>query len=188
MIYKHQAIWSGYLGGPGYTTMYGSDDTSAQVFADAVKQFIDSALTHLSIGEFLPLPVRITQNPWVDVIDPLSGNQVGQTAITPGATLVGAGSGNWSAATGACVTWQTMGFASGRRVRGRTYLVPLSGVALATDGTLGANFLTAVRAATAAYVASPATPVVFSPTRLGFTAITSGTVQDKAAILTSRRD
>jgi hypothetical protein len=112
--------------------------------------------------------------------------------VTTPAVIQGTAASGYSSASGAVVGWITNGFHNGRRIRGRTFLVPLGGVAYDTDGTLSAAYLTKCRSAATLYVTN-GSPAIFTRPQPGLsnggaTAVSAAQVNDKAAVLTSRRD
>jgi hypothetical protein len=124
------------------------------------------------------------------------GDQTGEItlSVVPAAVAL-TGSGTYAGGAGAVVNWVTGTFHAGRKVRGRTFLVPLVGNAFQSDGTLGPTFQAALQAAATTLATSSPTPVIFSKkgpaggTSTTVTAIVSGaTVPDRTAILRSRRD
>jgi hypothetical protein len=91
------------------------------------------------------------------------------------------------------ITWLTGLVHQGRRVRGRTFLVPTANQFFDTNGTLAAAFLTNLRTAAAAYIATAVNPAIWARPDPGTTngaafAVAAASVADKVAVLTSRRD
>lgn len=197
-IWRIGFTWTGFSGSPGRTVFYGSTGVStAQVLANDAYTLLNNILnpTGSSVA-LLPAGVRIAQDPFADEVDPATADQVGRLSITPNPDILGVGTGNWAAPAGASITWSTAAFVNGRRVRGRTYLVPLAGVtAFQTDGTLATTFLSGVVAAITVFINGASEPVVWHrPTAGGGGAdgaafpIITGQMKDKVSILTSRRD
>jgi hypothetical protein len=193
LIYRYKHIWSMPTGGPGVTTMFAFPDTTEQVFADAARAFLFDALATTGTADFLPSGCTIQGEGVVDNIENTDGTLQASVPITAPAVISGIGSGSYAAPAGAVITWLTGLVHQGRRVRGRTFLVPLSNTALESNGTLSTGFLTNCRNAATAYVASAANPCIWARPDPGTTngaafAVAAGTVLDKVAILTSRRD
>jgi hypothetical protein len=190
---KVVAVWSGWSGSPGYSNFYFTgDSTGADLtgITGAVRAFF-AAFT-LS----LPTPVSVKVSQVVQQIDPVTGNlQSEKTAPADPAVVVGAGGANFSSPAGACVIWRTTGTRNGHIIKGKTFLVPLTTAAYDTDGTIVANRLTELRAAAVALSAYAATggaklgvwsrPVAGAGG--GITATSTATVNDRSAILKSRR-
>lgn len=201
-IMRVKARWTGFSGAPGYTVMHfrdfdtgdgpGVDPTaaSAQAASDRMRAFLGA------FPELLPITVRIDLDPNVDILEDSTGTMVDSLTVTPGAQLSGSSGGNYSAAIGAVVNWSTGSIRAGRRVRGRSFLVPLSSTAFFTDGTLSASALTTLQAAANILVDRTNTPdlgVYARPTLAGaadgqWVVATGARVPDMGAVLRSRRD
>lgn len=97
-----------------------------------------------------------------------------------------------AAGVGACVTWNTGLIVAGRRLRGRTFLVPLSTQAYDNDGTLTLAAQTALENFGTALLAVGGLGVWHRPTAAGndgaASGVTSFRLRDKVAVLRSRRD
>lgn len=150
---------------------------------------------------YLPSVVSLDYLTDVEVIDVPTGNLLGVvTAGSVAATTGGAAASlAWSAPSGACITWSTAGLrtvtSKPRRVRGRTFLVPLSTSAYDQSG----NLLTA--ALTAFNTAATGLRGNFNGQKFGiygrpgvngapvgvYHAVTGHRITDQAAVLRSRR-
>jgi len=201
-LLKVSTKWTGFSGAPGYTNLYfrdfgtgdgsGSDPdvAQAQAAADRVRAFFQ-----LLSGSF-PAAVRINVEGTVDTIDSATGELVGSLSVTAPATVSGSATGGYSAASGAVVTWRTAGIRKGRRIRGRTFLVPLASTAYEVDGTLATTIRGNIVSAATTLSDSTLTPdlgVWARPSVSGATdgqwaAVTGSTVPDMSAVLRSRRD
>lgn len=207
-MYRVRSVWSGGVGLPGYTNFYWSsigDDGVINV-ADAlvnVKAFWEA------IKGLLPPVLRIDVDNNVDVLDPVTGNLTSVITRTEGGTVTPVANSaldGYSAPSGACVTWSTPDFVGGHRVKGRTFLVPLSKAVFDTTGSIQTGNLDTIRAAALGLYTKGVTgtadmviwhrprkanplavpPVAAAP---GSQHLVNGhSVADKAAILTSRRD
>jgi len=189
--------WTGFVGGPGYTNIYFRPTTGSVVtqgVADA-----SAAKVHAFLTAWLPAihtSVTVTVNPSVEAISDFTGNLVDFFTSAPGAGRIGTGTGTFSASQGACVNWYTAGIRNNRRVRGRSFMVPLTSngfdntgtlddAKLATWRTAAATMISTSDAAKLAVWARPTAPAATDGE--SFNVVTS-TVNDKGAILTSRRD
>lgn len=191
-ILRVQSVWSGWSGAPGYTNFHfsgtiGSVD-AASSFA-AVSEFWETVAGSLAPG----LSIRVS--PTVEMLDDQTGELIEYEDVEDSATWGSAGSSTgWSAATGAVINWMTNTVSAGRRVRGRTFLVPLSGNSYDDAGTLTPTVLGRIRGAASDLIAADGAQelVVFSRPRAGGTGVaapvTSARVPDMAAVLRSRRD
>lgn len=193
------AKWAGFSGAPGYSNFFfrdfaaGNEPTQAQAQGgvNRVNTFLGAIQT------LLPPNVNITVQPIVDVIEETTGQlttsfSVPTPTAVPGTSTVT----TYSAPTGAVVTWRTAGVRAGRRVRGRTFLVPLATNCYQADGTLDTAKAATLATASAALADSSGTPdlgVWARPTSKGASdgvwwLVTNATVPDMAAVLRSRRD
>lgn len=181
--------WTGFIGAPGYSTFIIDDNAQAAALVDGVKTFFDG------LNDSLPDDVTINVPNQLDVFDETTGELTGViTASTPD-TIVGLGTEGYSAPSGAVVNWPTDGFVAGRRVRGRTFLVPLRQSAYQTNGTLTDSFVSGVTALGNALLDDVAgSMVIWSRPRPATSTpgsihqVQNAIVPDKAAVLRSRRD
>jgi hypothetical protein len=90
------------------------------------------------------------------------------------------------------VDWITDTITNRRRLRGRTFLVPIAGNAYQTNGTLYDSARTALQTAATAFVAAQSTSFVIYHRGTGSDGsnglVTSAFVPDMIAVLRSRRD
>lgn len=190
-------LWTGFIGAPGFTNLYFRNATPGiidQAVVDNAVAKVDSFIG--SLINRLPPSVTVATDATVEVIDDTNGELQSFMQATVLAPRNGSGTGNYSAAAGAVMNWYTSTVRNGRRIRGRSFMVPLAGSALASDGTLDSTQLTGLRAmADGLRAASGASRLVVwgRPTSPGATdgvsaEVTSSTVPDKTAVLTSRRD
>jgi len=187
-VAKVQVGWSGFIGSPGVSTFYIREtEPGGTVELAPLRQFLSAALTG-----FLPNGVTLTFPTVGDVILDTTGTIVGTWTAAPQAPIIGASIGVFSGTSGAVVTWRTIVLVGGRRVRGRTFLVPLAGTAYASDGTLATNFRDGVLAAAAAVIQDPFAKLGIFHRPVGgaggvVAAIAAATMTDKAMVLRSRR-
>jgi hypothetical protein len=184
-ILKVQAIWTGFIGAPGYTTHY--FDGAALTIPAQMRVFFDAIKATLP-----PVVVVAPQNSGM-IIEDSTGEAVGIWSQAAAATVTGTGSGAYSAPSGAVVDWKTDDFVNGRHVQGRSFLVPLSGGAFQTDGTILGTQLTILQNAAAAYVAGAGGLLLVWHRPVDGAggsshAVTSALVPDKSCVLRSRRD
>ena len=192
-LFRVKARWSGFTGSPGYSVFHfnAPDEAAgpeAQDCADAVRDLAFTWRTHL------PSIVTINVDPAVERIDIPSGGMVEIIDVTAPLAVQGTATGTYSAASGACIQWTTSGVRNGRRVRGRTFVVPLASSGYDAAGTLSTGALTDLQGGATAFADSFAGAVVYArPTGPGVEDgvaydIGAGRVVDKVAILRSRRD
>lgn len=187
-IIRHTAVWSGSPGLPGYSQFYqgveGSIATAAQDGHDRVASFFEI------LGGLIPSDITVTVDPVYAVIDDVTGElQAEQTVGDPAAVIGGTYVSGWQSQVGVLIEWVTGVYTAGRRLRGRTYLVPL-GNTYDDDGTLPQGTIDTVTSAAAYITADPGNFEVWHrPVNGagGFGASISGAViRDKACILRSR--
>lgn len=190
---KVQAIWTGFPGAPGYSNFYfaggGGLISDAQQVADRVGSAFEAIETRI------PSSGRIEVQPTVEVIDSDTGMLQGYQDIDPPDATTGTGTeSGYSGASGAVVNWLTNDVRFGRRIRGRTFLVPLGGISWQNDGTLTTQTLEDIRefADILTNWDFDSEFGVWSRPRGGtggvFASATGYRVPDMAAVLRSRRD
>lgn len=194
-MFRATVRWDGFSGAPGYTNLHfsgtgtptGTDlsDTSAKVrtFFDAFKTYLPNIVT-------LSFPSSLEE------FDTGTGQLVASHSITPAAAVTGTGgSAVFSSAVGACINWKTDLVLNGRRLRGRTFMVPLQSLpSFDGNGTLGVAARVAFESAANALINNASGLPLFvwhrPPPGGGGAAssVVAATVNDKTAILRSRRD
>lgn len=188
-------VHTGLQGLPGYTNWYFFGDPVSQSTLDG---YITASRTFWeSIASHFPSAWRYAIQPDVSILNPADGALQRVMTATPGAQGTFGSTGAYAGGVGACVTWNT-GFVHGsKRLRGRTFLVPLIGTDYAADGTLVDSQLTGLRSAasTLAAVAGfgvwgrPRAAAPGVPALTGaWSAATGAQIRDHVAFLKSRRD
>lgn len=191
------ARWTGFSGAPGYSNFFfASGFLDGGLLGDEAQALADRVANAFRAADLLlPEPVRISIEPEVPVIDSDTGEIQSFNTIEPPAVVEGSGTtGEFAGPAGAVVTWRTSDVRGGRRIRGRTFLVPLRTFAYQSDGTLTSQAITELRA--------------FADTMIGgdldgdlgvwsrpvggsggvFASVTGYTIPDMVAVLRSRRD
>lgn len=192
-VFRVVAEWTGFNGAPGYSVLHfsaigGGTVDEAQPAVDAARAFFEGLTTDL------PGAVRIRVQPNVDVLNEATGDLEGYVTVQAPQLVSGLQPGSFSGVSGACITWTTGEVRNGRRVRGRTFLVPLSSQAYEGDGTLAPATMTRLNAAAEGLRSTtPVLQVFARPTSTGATdgfgaTVTGHRLSDKASILRSRRD
>lgn len=144
------------------------------------------------MGQF-PTGVSVTFPGSGDTIEDTTGTLVGTWSTGASVTTTGGGIANAAAGVGAVVTWNTGGIVRGRRLRGRTFLVPLNTNAYDLDGSLSSTAYTALQNFGTALMGVGPLAVWHRPTAPGAAdgnsyGVTSFRARDKVAYLSSRRD
>jgi hypothetical protein len=192
-VYRVKIRWAGFSGAPGYTNLHFDAPTEpttagAQAVYDAAHTFAEG------ITSAIPNVVSLTVESGVEIVDQDTNQLITILSATPKPNLTGLQTTGFSSATGACITWETGEVKNGRRVRGRTFIVPISSTYYQTDGTLASTVITdLVNAATALAGGGFSFGILSRPSVEGaadgsFHTVSSGRVADKTAILRSRRD
>lgn len=198
---KVKVRWHGFTGSPGYSNFFFREWSDAGYVPSVAEASNSAAKVHQffdAIKGIFPPVVNIQVEGDAEVINDTDGQLVTAFSIGPFANLQGgAAAANYSAATGAVVSWQTGGVRNGRRVRGRTFLVPTSSDIFDNTGSLTSAAVASVTAAANTLVApaanSPDMGVYARPSAPGandgaWFVATGARVPDMAAVLRSRRD
>lgn len=178
--------WQTGAGGLGVATFYALDDETAAVKANLATFFN-------AIKSKMPTSTSVTIPASGDTMDPTTGDITGTWTAGTSTTVTGTGSiSTYAAGTGMYVNWLTAGIRAGRRVRGRTFLAPLTIEVYALDGTPDSTTLSTFQAAASALAgdASASIGVWSRPTDSlagQVYAITGATVPDRVTSLASRR-
>jgi hypothetical protein len=179
--------WSGppVVGG-GVSVLYFAGDVGPPDVA-AVKA------AYTAQQSFWSSSVTITVPGSGDVIEDTTGTLVDVWTAAGGGSITGTNVGSTAAGVGACVGWITGGIVNGRRLRGRTFLVPLTTNSYDNDGTLNGSALVAAGTWANDLMAASPLAVWHRPTAPGAAdgnsyGVIANRLRDKVAILTSRRD
>jgi hypothetical protein len=196
-VYRVKARWQGFVGAPGYSVFHFKDELIAA--AAKVRTFFDGIKAHLAP----PVQIQVIND--VEILDEGTGKLVdiataGNPAVVNSTATAGSG---YSAPSGALVTWRTGGVRKGRRVQGKTFLVPLVATSYQADGTMNSVAIAAIELAAAQLALNNTTATQFGvyarPIQGGLLDLgvdipgvwhpaTGYRVPDMVAILRSRRD
>jgi hypothetical protein len=181
-------------GSPGVVTIYGThspaeDDTSGQALLDR----LEAALT--AVAPIINSSTAFVSDGTVDDISAASGNLTGTRSLSGFSVSGSSGTSYAPKAVALCVNWLTSTYIAGRRLRGRTFVSPLSQFAQDNDGSPTSTALGYADDFGDAWLTGGpggiTTVVWHRPTggSGGSTAqITAHSVADKFAVLRSRRD
>lgn len=189
------AVWSGGPMGTGVSVL---NFGGAALAPTDVDDLLDAATDFFAaFAAFLPNTVTVKVSNEVEVRNDGTGAIISTVGGLTQPTTTGSFSSGYWAGVGARVRWPTGLFRNGRPITGTTFIVPLAGNVIATDGTLGGSFQSdALTAANALIGVANAngTPIgVWSkPTTVGGTdgewnIATGASVPDQVSWLTSRR-
>lgn len=181
-----RVAWQGWPGSPGVSTFYLANSPT-QLHIDAIRAFFNSLAGSLPTGLTITVPAS------GDIIDDASGLIVNSWAVvTPPTVVTGTGAGNYAGNAGAVCHWLTSTVLNRRRIRGRTFLVPLVSTAYDTAGSLSSTLITSISAAAATLTSALGTNFRVWHRPANGAAGTNGTVTgfrvpDLAVSLRSRR-
>lgn len=190
-INRVRVVWSGFLGSPGVSTFYCTDVTS---FRPALATW----LGHM--GAYMPNMVDMQIAADGDVILDTDGSIVAGWADSAIGSIPGVGSPDYSAPVGFQARWLTDTVVDGHRLRGRTYLVPMTGSIIDAYGGLNPTVTTALQGFSDDFVGDVADNMLIwhrprdvsvrhPVARAGSSApVTGCVVPSKLVVLTSRRD
>ena len=175
---------TGGPGLPGVSTFY-SEVAVPSAVAD-VAAFYDAIKANMPTS----VSARILSSG--DIIDDADGSLVGSWSEGSDTVVTGTSGVAYGAGSGVAVQWNTNGIRNGRRVRGRTFLVPLTADVLQTDGTVANSARAGIETA-ANTLAGGGQLYVWSRPGVGGSPagasnlILSATVPDRVTALRSRR-
>lgn len=194
--------WTGFPGAPGYSNFFFSADPGfwdggilnpdAEVAAESARDRVIDAFDACRV--WFPSGIQLETSGEVALIDSGSGETVTSLDIdTRSVDGYAQGDSDFAGPVGAVVNWRTNDFRFGRRIRGRTFLVPIATSSFEDDGTLTSSARDAFRDFGSTMIGSggPALGVWSRPRDGGggvFATVTNSTVPDLAAVLRSRRD
>lgn len=194
-VTRVQAIWNGFVGSPGYSNFYFGgvlDAAGLNAAALAVRNLFNNI--GATGADYIPTGTTIAINPTASVFS-LQGELEEEKPITsPPAAAAGSGSGNYAGGAGAVIIWKTGSVVHGRKLNGRTFLVPLTG-AFEANGTLSSTAVTRIGSAAQSLItAMPSFCIQGNnrkkgePATEGWSAnVVAFTVPDRSAFLRSRR-
>jgi len=183
-IRRLRVTLSGGVMGSGVATHYFDSSTTAG--QSLYKGFWTSCASVMSGGVTITVPDNGEE------FDSVTGALVGVWSQgTPG-TITGGGTGSYPGGVGACVGWNTSGIHAGRKVRGRTFIVPLALNQYDNDGSLATGAITTINTAAATMLSGAANKhLIWARPRPGVPGeayiITGGLVKDHVSWLKSRR-
>ena len=198
-VYRVRALWSGFPGAPGYTN-FSYADLTTDALRNAAGASVRTFFT--GISAYLNNAWSIQVQPEVTEYDMVSGQLTGATLMTsvPSVQIGTGGTAVYAGGSGMCVTWKTGVIYNGRRVIGRTFIVPAVSC-YETDGTLLAAAQTALTSAATGLISNVGTELCVwaktftkptddtKPVQIGglLPPVVATSVKDMASQLRSRR-
>jgi hypothetical protein len=136
--------------GPAFSVMHfeASNPGGLQASINALRAFM------ASWAAYLPDDVSITFPAEAILIDETTGQMVGSQSIAPPAGFTGGVSGVWAGGAGFRIDWQTGQIYNGRRLRGRTFVVPAAAAAFGAGGLVAGAVRTAIGTSAATFIAA----------------------------------
>jgi hypothetical protein len=143
MPVQYRASWSIPNAGPSVSTFHFLGDVVNEpvALAAAVRAFFAGLVATI------PNDVTVSFAPEFTIHDVATGTLIGTAPVTPPAAVVGTATGSWAAGAGVRIDWLTAYIRNGRRVRGRTFIVPAGGGSYGTDGRVLPALITSGNAA-----------------------------------------
>lgn len=179
--------WSGGRIGSGASVFHfaaTASPTVAQAAATAIDAFF------FAIRAQIPAGITLRGDAEVRVLN-ADGTLENVLTVTPGAAILGTGTGAWANGIGGMVRWNTASVVNGRRLIGRTFIVPLRSGAF-TSGELGGTALAEIQAAATALVGAmsgaSAALQVWSRTNATVSEVISAQVPTRPSGLRTRND
>jgi hypothetical protein len=193
--------WDGIEGAPGFTNLFYASSTGDA--PEALAAVTKSKLLFFNLLGMLPSGCSIAPVTDVRLVDDATGDLLNIFTVTGVTGVTGSGSSTYAGPVGGCIDWLTTTVHGGRRMQGRTFVVPMASSQYENNGTLvsGAVAAMATAAETMRTASGPtfgvwgrpraakplATPPVTARAGLWGPAVSSR-VPDKAVVLRSRRD
>jgi hypothetical protein len=184
---QYRAEWSTPLGGSGYSILNSQASSAgpAQQFANQVGVFFTAIASNIPQGVTISFPEEAT-------FHSDNGTILEYFPIDPPETVVPAFPGDYAGPAGLHIQWRTGTVVGGRRLLGRTFIVPLLASAFDPDGTLNPAIIAQVQDAAEDLVTTSTSAAaalsVWSRTASLVAPVTSVVVPDQATVLRSRRD
>lgn len=177
--------WTGSpVVGPGATVLHSAVGDEGNLVA-AYNTFLNAVKANLPTGTVVSSPTA------GNVLDEASGDVVSSWSLGAAGPVSMTGGTSWVNGVGMRVTWPTIGFVSGRRVVGSTFLVPLVSGAYEGAGNITPTVMTAVTTAAVAMGTTPNALRIYSRPTPGHAGISypalTGVVPDKVSWLRTRR-
>lgn len=196
--YQYRVNWSGTTGGPGVSVFSAragtatNVETFTQYFADSVRKFFTGFSSSIPNEVTLSFPAEVQAfNTSSSSNDPAGGQLEAVYPVTPPASITGGSTTGYAHASGVRIDWLTEAIVNGRRLRGRTYIVPVQASVFGTDGRVTAASVTAYQNAANTLISDlnlQGSLAVWSRTHGILADVQSAKVPTLGAVLRSRRD
>ena len=195
-LFRVRASWTGFPGAPGVSTFYFLDINTA---TESLHTLFDAMKT------ILPNDVVVTVGAAGDVIEDTTGALVDSWVHAATLPVGGQSSAATAGPAGLLLGWDTSTILDGHRVRGKTFIVPVSSTQYGVNGSVLPAQQVAIKVATDAFLfeqslsfviwhrnrvarAATATHLAVTARAGGHGLVTSTRVPSKVVVLRSRRD
>lgn len=195
-VYRVGVTWNGFQGSPGYTRFSYqelSSDANRNAAGAAVRQFFFALAGHFLTSWTISVDAEIQE------FDMGTGQLIGAAAMptVPSPVTGTAAAAPYAGGSGYSVGWRTGEIFNGRRVQGRSFIVPAVNV-YESNGTLSSSVIATATAAANALIASSINGFSIwaklmtkdsPPVQIGgaLYAVSSCIVKDQASQLRTRR-
>jgi hypothetical protein len=205
-IIRVKINWSGFQGAPGLTALYFRDFAGGEDQVPYMQQAVTKTeLFTTELAKRVPSGVTLQVATDCELLNAENGDllDVRSVAVAAAKSNASYASQPFAAAAGAVINWRTGSVHRGRRVKGRSFIVPLAGNAFEANGTLHPDTVTTLQAGATALLNTASAPdfgVWARPQRTknpdGSTTLvpngqwyvaTSSNVPDMSAVMRSRR-
>lgn len=194
MVLEYRANWAGPIAGPGVSVFHGRDtaigtlDGAAQELAERVHDLFATVFANYGVPG-----MTVTFDSEAVELNTTTGQLEQVIPVDPPDPVLGGGIGTFARASGFRLDWTTPAIVNGRRLRGRTFFVPVVSSIFDADGTLDPGAAAIIGPAASEYFAdaggtAAVNPSVWSRTHGVQADITGFVLPDEDAILSTRRD
>lgn len=129
-----QVVWAESGGFTGANTFYQVGDVDLEIY----KTFYDA------LEASIPSDVTISYPSSNLTYDSATGNVLSSWSATGQLDTIGTSGTDWARGVGAVLNWETTAFLNNRRVRGRSFLVPMEAASFDADGNVDPGFRSSV--------------------------------------------
>lgn len=181
--------WTGWSGGPGYTTIHCIGTSPEE--ADSAASDFDALFA--GMVSLVPTGLNIRSTGVYRLMSETTGDLSSEGSLTSlPANHAGTGSAAFAASTGMCIDWLTGSAGPSRLRTGRTYLVPLTAFIYDANGNISDSIVTSLSGVAASVQSAMAGVLgVWKRPKLGagglLVPVTGSKVPDLAVVLRSRR-
>jgi hypothetical protein len=190
VVYQYRVNWSGTTGGPGVSVFNvrlsgAALSTGPQQMADNIRAFFDT------FKAYVPNEVQWTFPGEVTELDTVSGQLVGVHAVDAPLPVAAGSTTGYAHASGLRIDWHTASILNGRRLRGRTFIVPVAAAQFDAAGRIASSVITVFQTAGEALVSgleNVGSLGVWSRTHGVIADVDQVSVSPLGAVLRSRRD